>query len=91
MSRGSVGGPDTARLLVDLVQFVAKERKDGPSLDHVLVPVILVRATNDVYLSLRGIDRIPVDQHVTASWNIAATEMTIPVETAPGQVAQLHP
>src|SRR5204862_5244375 len=50
-------GTSSARLQVDLVEFIARKRVDGPSADVFRDARLLVNAGFDVFLSLRGVDR----------------------------------
>ena len=58
---GSIGSAN-GRIEVDLIQFIARARVDGPSFDGFRSPELLAQArgsTSDIYLSLRGVDRLP--------------------------------
>ena len=65
-SLGAIGS-SANRLAVDLVQFVARARVDGPSADVFRAPRLLVDAHTDAFLSLRGLDRANFSGPVTRS------------------------
>ena len=70
---GSIGS-SAGRIEVDLIQFIARARVDGPSMDVLRTPKLLAQAagaTSDIYLSLRGIDRVPASQ---------AAQIDIPID-----------
>ena len=54
-------GQSANRLRVDLVRFLERARIDGPSVDRIDDPVVVVHAGGSAYLSLRGVDRVPLD------------------------------
>ena len=66
------------RIEVDLVQFIALKRPDGPSTDQLRTAVILAKAGKDVYLSLRGIDRVPTTRQ--AAFGVSPTLLTIAID-----------
>ncbi|MFL6035351.1 MAG: beta strand repeat-containing protein, partial [Gaiellaceae bacterium] len=82
---GSIGS-SSGRIEVDLIQFIDLARVDGPTCsgspcDTLLTPKLLARAagaTSDVYLSLRGVDRVPVTSEAT--FGISNTEIDIPID-----------
>ena len=81
---GSIGAED-ARLIVDLVRFIARARVDGPAADVLRDPVVLVSAGIDAFLSLRALDRVP-----TASPLRPSGELTVPLDSiVAGQDANL--
>ena len=55
-THGSIG-TSTARLQIDLVQFIARARVDGPAVDGFRAPRLVAHAGVDAFLSLRGLDR----------------------------------
>ena len=60
-SAGSIGS-SSGRIEVDLIQFIEKKRVDGPTVDGFRTSTLLAQAggaTSDIYLSLRGLDRVP--------------------------------
>ena len=65
---GTIGSL-ASRLQVDLVQFVARARVDGPPADGFRPSRVLVDAGTDAFLSLRGVDRANFTGVVTASGN----------------------
>ena len=67
---GSIGSA-TARLPVDLVQFVARPRVGGPSVAGTRTPRLVAHAGVDVYLRLRALDRVPG----------ATGELTVAIDT----------
>ena len=67
---GASIGTSTNRLRVDLVQFIARARVDGPSTDVFRAPRIVATADIDVFLSLRGLDRTTL-----------GGEMLVPIDT----------
>ena len=73
-------GTAAGRIEVDLVQFVALARPDGPSVDGLRTPVLLAKAGTDIYLSLRGVDRVPAARQ--AEFGVDADVLTVWIDRA---------